>query len=105
MPGVGPPGASGKQFRVSRCYLWVEGWGAVHRAPLSLTSLPGWTPPPGDTCICVCSPEAHMRPSLLQGPGHYLPLAGSWSLLHSTLSGVPQFSRAGSSASAQCLPL
>lgn len=65
MPGVGPPGASGKQFRVSRCYLWVKGQGAVHRTPLSLTSLPGWTPPPGDTCICVCSLEAHMRPPLL----------------------------------------
>ncbi|KAM7336800.1 hypothetical protein ACRRTK_002919 [Alexandromys fortis] len=62
MPGVGPPGASGKQFRVSRCYLWVKGQGAVYRAPLSLTSLPGWNLPPGDTCICVCSPEVHMRP-------------------------------------------
>lgn len=93
MPGVGPLGASGKQFRVSRCYLWVKGQGAVHRTPLSLTSLPGWTPPPGDTCICVCSPKAHTRPPLLQGPGHYLPLAGSWPLLHSVLSGVPQFSQ------------
>lgn len=92
MPGVGPPGASGKKFRVSRCYLWVKRQGAVHRAPLSLASLPGWTPSPGDTCICVCSPEAHMRLPLLE-PGHYLPLAGSQSLLHSALSGVHSSAR------------
>lgn len=58
-PGVDPTGASGEQFRVSRCYLCVRGQGAVHRAPLSLTSLPGWIPPPEDTCICICSSHTH----------------------------------------------
>lgn len=50
------------------------GKGAVHRAPLSLTGPPGWTAPPGETSIYVCPPEAHRRPPLLLGPGHYRPL-------------------------------
>lgn len=57
IPGRGPKGASGKQFRVSWCYLWGRGQGAICRALLSFPSLPGWTAPPGDTCIYVCSPK------------------------------------------------